>query len=137
MTADAATEESYHRWLRYKQGFSPALVRMFLSEERIPMRGRTDWPILDPFSGAGTTVIECARQKVTAIGVDALRSMVFLTAARLRRVSAASEARRVVELGGGCDAIESARQPRGADACRRTSAYFGGQTELQSGAASP
>ncbi|MFH0910245.1 MAG: DNA methyltransferase [Planctomycetota bacterium] len=73
-----AQAEPFHRWLPYRQGFSPKLVRRFLSQGR-PSSG----PILDPFSGSGTTLIECVRQGRRAVGLETVPSLVFLTAVRL------------------------------------------------------
>ncbi len=84
VTGAQAQREPFHRWIKYRQGFSPALVRMFLRENA----GRGGWErgaILDPFAGAGTAVVECARCSVRAVGVEALASLVFLTAAKWSR----------------------------------------------------
>jgi hypothetical protein len=77
VTAKDAHDEPYHRWQRYRQGFAPALVRRFL-DESYPTSG----PILDPFSGSGTVVTECARRRLGAIGVDAIASLAVLGRAR-------------------------------------------------------
>lgn len=80
VTAAGATKEPLHRWIPYAQGFSPGLVRLFLSETRAvrDLQGT----VLDPFSGSGTTAVECARQGVHAQGIEALPSMVFLSSSR-------------------------------------------------------
>ena len=77
MTAEDAAAEPYHRWLGYRQGFSPALVRLFLDRAR-PVRG----VLLDPFSGSGTFVTECARRGRRALGLDVVEALLFLTRAR-------------------------------------------------------
>jgi hypothetical protein len=41
--------------------------------------------VLDPFSGSGTTVVECARNGVCGMGIEALPSLVFLTAMKWAR----------------------------------------------------
>jgi len=82
VTAGGAQREPYHRWMRYKQGFSPELVRTFLREADRPSRSD---PILDPFCGGGTVVTECARRGISAWGIDALESLVFLANARAYR----------------------------------------------------
>ena len=68
--AQRARNEPFHRWHPYRQGFSPDLVRRFLREAKV-----TEGPVLDPFSGSGTTVIECARQGYEAVGVDSVLSL--------------------------------------------------------------
>jgi SAM-dependent methyltransferase len=83
VTAAAAQREPFHRWVKYRQSFSPALIRLFLAETAAVRRSRG--VVLDPFCGAGTTVVECARQGVRSAGVEALPSMVFLAAARWAR----------------------------------------------------
>jgi hypothetical protein len=79
VTAKGAPREPFHRWMNYAQGFSPELVRVFLREAEGLDPRRTNWPLLDPFSGSGTVVIECARQAVRAEGVEAMASLAFLS----------------------------------------------------------
>jgi len=79
VTAKGGQREPYHRWMAYCQGFSPDLVRLFLRQADGLQRRRADPPLLDPFSGSGTLVVECARRGVRALGVEAMPSLVFLT----------------------------------------------------------
>lgn len=51
------------RWMKYKEGFSKALVERFL-EERSPR------DLLDPFSGLGTTPLVASGQGVNATGIE-------------------------------------------------------------------
>lgn len=53
------------RWLKYKEGFSTALVRQFIE------RGSAT-QVLDPFSGAGTTVLTAMGMGIPATGVEIL-----------------------------------------------------------------
>src|SRR3990172_6242018 len=85
VTADGARREPFHRWVPYKQGFSPGLVRQFLGENPRTPKEWASHPILDPFSGSGTCVVECARHGVCAIGVEAIAALVFLTKAKFER----------------------------------------------------
>ncbi|MCO6436309.1 MAG: hypothetical protein J5J06_04395 [Phycisphaerae bacterium] len=83
VTARSAVVEPYHRWIPYRQGFSPELVRTFIREEGDGTRagggGTSEFsPLLDPFSGSGTFVVECARRGIVATGVEPLRTLVFL-----------------------------------------------------------
>ena len=77
VTAEGGRDEPFHRWHPYRQAYSPELVRRFLAES-----SPVDGPILDPFSGSGTTVVECARQGRAAVGVDAVPVLAWLARAR-------------------------------------------------------
>lgn len=80
VTAAGAGREPLHRWIPYAQGFSPGLVRLYLAETRAIRDPRG--VILDPFSGTGTTALECAKCGVPAMGVEALASLTFLSSSR-------------------------------------------------------
>lgn len=82
VTGASHSTEPYHRWLRYRQAFAPQLVRHFLSTTAVAEDTDANRPLLDPFSGSGTFVIECARRGVNAIGVEAIPVLAFLTRAR-------------------------------------------------------
>jgi DNA methylase len=62
----AGQAESVHRWYRLTPSYSPGLVRFFIREFGI----RNDSLVLDPFSGRGTTVIECQKQGIRAVGFE-------------------------------------------------------------------
>lgn len=79
VTADGARVEPFHRWLPFRQGFSPGLVRTYLKETAPIGPHADDAPILDPFSGNGTTVVECARMGIRAAGTEASPALAFLT----------------------------------------------------------
>ncbi|MDR0686243.1 MAG: site-specific DNA-methyltransferase [Dysgonamonadaceae bacterium] len=61
-------EESLHRWLKYKEGFSADLVNRLLGEFGI----RPGDTVLDPFVGSGTTSLVCKLQNIHSIGLDIL-----------------------------------------------------------------
>jgi hypothetical protein len=60
-------QEPAHRWLSYKEAFSPGLVRNILDHW-----SNVDGPLLDPFAGSGTTVLVAVERDVPAIGVEML-----------------------------------------------------------------
>jgi len=60
--------ETLHRWLKYKEGFSADLVKRLLKEFDIK-QGDT---VLDPFVGSGTTSLVCKMQGINSIGFDIL-----------------------------------------------------------------
>ncbi len=85
VSADGAQREPFHRWMRYRQGFSPSLVRLFLQETAPSRKQNGDHPVFDPFAGSGTTIVESARHGVRAVGVEALASLVFVANAKWAR----------------------------------------------------
>jgi DNA modification methylase len=54
-----------HRWFRLTPSFSPELVTALLSEF-----GGSESKVLDPFSGRGTTAIECQIKNVSCTGIE-------------------------------------------------------------------
>lgn len=58
--------ESVHRWYRLTPSYSPNLVRFFIKEFQIT----PEHFVLDPFSGRGTTVIECQKQGIKSLGIE-------------------------------------------------------------------
>lgn len=60
--------ESLHRWLKYREGFSSLLVKSLLHEFRIE-KGDL---VMDPFMGSGTTALVCASEGVNSVGYDIL-----------------------------------------------------------------
>ncbi len=56
-----------YRLFKYKEGFSAALVSFFIEHLNL-----TDGPILDPFSGTGTTSIVAASKGIPSTGIELL-----------------------------------------------------------------
>ena len=63
----ANKDEPIYRWFKYKEGFSSALVKYFLSEYS-PKPGK----VLDPFAGAGTTLFAGQEIGWEAHGIELL-----------------------------------------------------------------
>jgi DNA modification methylase len=66
ITFKAGQSESIHRWYRLTPSYSPNLVRFLLREFEVSDKTF----VLDPFSGRGTTTIECQKQGVSALGIE-------------------------------------------------------------------
>lgn len=66
ITFKTGQSESIHRWYRLTPSYSPNLVRFLIDEFGITTGGY----VLDPFSGRGTTVIECQKYGIPALGID-------------------------------------------------------------------
>jgi DNA modification methylase len=60
-------DRSAHGWYRFVLSYPPHLVRDYL--ERFEIRG--DDPVLDPFCGTGTTIVECKKLGIPAVGIEA------------------------------------------------------------------
>lgn len=70
-TADAnrlaPEDRAAHDWYRFVLSYPPHLVRDYLERFRLGAGAC----VLDPFSGTGTTVVECKKQGIGAIGLEA------------------------------------------------------------------
>jgi hypothetical protein len=60
-------DEPGFRWLRYKEAYSPLLVRAVLDQWR-----DLDGPVLDPFAGSGTSILVALELGMSAVGVELL-----------------------------------------------------------------
>jgi len=60
-------DEAGHRWLPYKEAFSPGLVRAILDGW-----SGVDGLLLDPFAGSGTSLLVAVERGLTAVGVELL-----------------------------------------------------------------
>lgn len=70
--------EPVYRWFKYKEGFSSALVKSFLSEYA-PQPGK----LLDPFAGAGTSLFAGRELGWDTFGIEILPVGAFAVRARL------------------------------------------------------
>lgn len=66
VTFKAGQLESVHRWYRLTPSYSPNLVRFLIKEFQITK----EHFVVDPFSGRGTTSIECQKHGIKAIGIE-------------------------------------------------------------------
>ena len=67
-----------HNWYRIILGYSDHLVSQLINQFKIQ---EGEW-VLDPFCGSGTTLVECLKRGINAVGVDANPSSCF--AARVK-----------------------------------------------------
>lgn len=58
--------ESIHRWYRLTPSYSPELVRFFIREFSLSPKNY----VFDPFSGRGTTAIECQKKGIPSISYE-------------------------------------------------------------------
>ena len=59
--------EAGHRWLPYKEAFSPGLVRTILDSW-----SGVEGLLLDPFAGSGTSLLVAGERGMDAIGIELL-----------------------------------------------------------------
>jgi len=62
-----------HDWYRFRLGFSDHLVSDLLADFGASRQSR----VLDPFCGTGTVLVECMKQGINCIGVDANPATLF------------------------------------------------------------
>lgn len=65
---DGSHAAAVHRWFRYREGFSPAILDKLNGHRRV----------FDPFCGCGTTLIEAKRRGISAVGTDVNPLAVFV-----------------------------------------------------------
>lgn len=63
----AAEDRPIHAWYRFVLSFPPHLVRDYLARFNV----RSTDVVLDPFCGTGTTIVECKKQGIPSIGLEA------------------------------------------------------------------
>ncbi len=68
-----------HRWYRYREGYSPALI------EALGLGSR----ILDPFAGSGSIMVGAAEKGIRSTGIDVNPLATFVTAVKLTPLSGA------------------------------------------------
>lgn len=68
-----------HDWFRIVHGFPDHLVSGLIQEFSLT----TDSFVLDPFCGAGTTLVECMKKGIEAIGIDANPASYFAASVKV------------------------------------------------------
>jgi hypothetical protein len=66
ITFKPGQSESVHRWYRLTPSYSPNLVRFLLKEFGVSQNNF----VFDPFSGRGTTTIECQKKGIPSLGIE-------------------------------------------------------------------
>jgi DNA modification methylase len=73
-----ANKHPFHNWYNFVLGYSPRFPQYVLKKYEITNKHQ----VLDPFLGTGTTSVECKRQGIPSIGIDA--NDYFEVAARIK-----------------------------------------------------
>jgi hypothetical protein len=80
-------DEPVYRWARYKEAYSPLLVREMLDEllpEAAWQRGPEDLLVYDPMVGSGTSLLVAAERGLSAVGVDLMPYAAFVSSTMVR-----------------------------------------------------
>jgi hypothetical protein len=77
--------EPVYRWVRYKEAYSPRLVRDVL-DELLPSGYQDSGELLvyDPMAGSGTSLLVAAERRLPALGADLMPYAAFLSSAMIR-----------------------------------------------------
>ena len=79
--------EPVYRWVRYKEAYSPQLVRDVLDELLPGQPGRGDpgdGVVYDPMAGSGTSLLVAAERGLPALGADLLPYAAFVSSTMIR-----------------------------------------------------
>lgn len=63
----ATDDRAVHDWYRFILSYPPHLVRDYLQRFQVDASQR----VLDPFCGTGTTLVECKKQGIPSVGIEA------------------------------------------------------------------
>jgi hypothetical protein len=63
----APEDRAIHDWYRFVLSFPPHLVRQYLEAFGVT----AECCVLDPFAGTGTTLVECQKQGIPSVGIEA------------------------------------------------------------------
>jgi hypothetical protein len=73
-------DSAVHDWYRFVLSFPPHLVRTYI--ERFGLDEHHT--VLDPFCGTGTTLVECKKQGIASVGIEALPMAHFASSVKLK-----------------------------------------------------
>lgn len=62
-----AAQQPFHRWVRYREGYSGELVQEIL--RRYPIDQEREF-VMDPMCGSGSTLVACRQSGMSALGTD-------------------------------------------------------------------
>nr|ABM69265.1 M2.BmrI [Priestia megaterium] len=82
-----ATRYSAHGIHEYKGKFNPQVVKSILNLFNIDENSN----VIDPFSGSGTTILECSLQNIHAVGLDINPLAIFIANAKQVAISTPAE----------------------------------------------
>ena len=71
-----------HRWYRFVLSYPPHLVRHYIEKFNVDNKQL----ILDPFCGTGTTLVECKKQGISSIGIEAIPMTHFASSVKTSRL---------------------------------------------------
>ena len=73
----------YHRWFKYREGFSHTLVSELIKRSEIT----PDEYVIDPFCGSGTTILEAKKSGYSGVGIDINPMSAFTSLVKCRNYS--------------------------------------------------
>ncbi|MFD1031729.1 DNA methyltransferase [Metaplanococcus flavidus] len=88
-----ATRYSAHGIHEYKGKFNPQVVKSLLNILKMNENSN----LVDPFSGSGTTLLECSLQNINAVGLDINPLAIFIANAKQTAIS--TDVERIEEIG--------------------------------------
>jgi len=62
-----ALKNSYHRWIRYREGYAGELVKEIF--RKFPIDGKKAF-VVDPMCGSGSTLVACKEEGIDSLGID-------------------------------------------------------------------
>lgn len=74
-----AEDRGVHGWYRFVLSFPPHTVRDYITRWKL----KSDAVVLDPFSGTGTTLVECKKLGVASVGLEASPLAYFASRTKL------------------------------------------------------
>ncbi|MEI7578351.1 MAG: hypothetical protein WCK51_15795 [Armatimonadota bacterium] len=77
-----AAQQPFHRWVRYREGYSGELVQEIL--RRHPIDKEREF-VMDPMCGSGSTLVACLQSGMAALGTDVSGYAVLSSRVKTRR----------------------------------------------------